>query len=249
MTEGRSVLGSKLSLALSTMTLSIPVLYLIGYGYYQGYLGAFGVSTDFFPQSVQDYLVSAFFAFSHAIIKTLNIATEKYWIFAIVAALMVGLGILMVWIAGDERKLAIQRKKTKLESHPLYLYFLIPLGLGAFSLVMPYVIIAMLSVVVVVPFAAYWVGNDEGKVAIEAFQECLLDQVPKRHNCVYVYQDDEIQAKGLLIARSNDRIAIYEDGRAIILPSGNSRVVVIARDTAKVNNTIQPTPQSGAADG
>jgi hypothetical protein len=210
---------------------------------------AFGLSTDFFPQNVQDYLVSAFFAFSHAIIKTLNIATEKYWIFLIVAVLMAGLGILAVWIAGDARQIAIQRKKTQLESHPLSLYFLVPLGLGAFSLVMPYVLIAILSVVVVLPLAAYWVGNDEGKAAIEVFQECSLEQVPERNNCVYVYQDDEVQARGLLIARSNDRIAIYEDGRAIILPSDNSRVVVIAPDTAKVNSTIQPTPQSGAADG
>jgi|SRR5690554_3705382 len=247
MTEEKSFLGAKLSLALTITTLSVPVLYLIGYGYYQGYLSAFGVSADFFPQSVQDYLISAFFAFSHAIIKTLNIATEKYWVFLIVAAFMAGIGALMVWISGEARQVGIRRKKEQLQAHPLSLYFLVPLGLGAFSIVMPYVLIATLSLVVAVPFIAYWVGHDEGKAAIEFFQECKLDEKPKRQNCVYLYQGGELLVKGLLIARSTDHVAVFENSQAIILPSDSFRRIVIVSD--KVNKSIQPTPQSGAADG
>lgn len=235
MTERKSVLGAKFSLALSVMTLSVPVLYLIGYGYYQGYLDAFGVSTDFFPQSVQDYLVSAFFAFSHAILKTFTIATEKYWIFVIAAIVMAGLGVLIVWVTGDRRQIAIERKKEKFKSHPLALYFVVPASLGVFSLVAPYVIIVMLSFFVVIPYVAYRVGDDEGKAAIDRFQDCTLNEVSRIHNCVYVYRDDELQAKGLLIARSSDHIAIFDQGRAIILPSDNSRVVVIGRGKEKVN--------------
>jgi hypothetical protein len=248
MSEERFLLGAKLSLALSITTLSIPALYLIGYGYYQGYLGAFGVSTDFFPQSVQDYLTSAFFAFSLIIIKIWNVATEKYWIFLIIAACMTVFSALMVWVMGEKQQIAIQERTEQIKSHPLSLYFFLPIGLGIFTLVMPYLLIAALSFVVLLPYVAFFIGNDEGKSAIEVFQECQFGERPERRNCVYVYQGDKILAKGFLIARSTHHISIFEGDRVIILPSANLRIVVITPEDQKVNKTIQPTPKSGAAD-
>lgn len=230
MSEENSVIGSKLSLALSITTLAIPILYLIGYGYYQGYMGAFGVSVDFFPQSVQNYLVAAFFAFSYAIVATLNIVAEQFWIYLILAAFMAGFGALMVWISSDAQQLAIRKHRERIRSNPLSLYFFVPIGLGIFSLVTPYFLVVALSIFVAVPYIAHKIGDDEAKASIEAFRGCPVNERPNNKNCVYIYHEEKLVAKGLLIARSDEHIALFEDDKAVILPSTNYRIVVLTPD-------------------
>ena len=54
---------NSLQLALAAMSLSVPVLYLVGYFYYLGYLSTFGLNIDVFPRGIQDHLVYAFMVF------------------------------------------------------------------------------------------------------------------------------------------------------------------------------------------
>lgn len=235
MEEGKTVLGARLSFTLLVMTISVPVLYLIGYGYYEGYLDAFGISSDFFPKSIDGYLVLAFLAFTNGLINILSLIQERYLILITFAICMTVLGFFLVWLGGEKQQLAIKRQKEAIKSYPRKLYFIVPAFLGLFSLVIPFMLPAIIATVVAVPYVAVSSGNYEGKADIKNFQECVLGEVPHLHSCAYVYKNDEIQAKGLLVARSTDHVAIYQGGETIILPTAKLKVIIVPRDTGKVN--------------
>lgn len=103
-----------LAIAGSLMTLSIPVLYLIGYAYDQGYLNAYGINSEFFPRSFQDYLLNAFGVFMHIAMYALDVLQEKQGFLIAYGLGMATLTFLMMYVM---QKNASKNQEAVQEAH------------------------------------------------------------------------------------------------------------------------------------
>ncbi|WP_055733966.1 hypothetical protein [Agarivorans gilvus] len=76
---------------ITATTVCVPVLYLLGYFYHIGFLDKFGVSTEFFPQSVQQYLVVSFFFVFSIAMKVLGFIGANPWLVGVYVAVVFGI--------------------------------------------------------------------------------------------------------------------------------------------------------------
>jgi len=219
---------------ISLMTLAVPVLYLIGYYYSKGYLARFDVSDQYFPSSVQDYLVSSFFVFVQFIIGIIAYANEKYYVLIGFSFSIFLLSLYMVVVSKYSEK--IGKIREKLKNHPWFDYLAFPSFMFLLSLLVPVLAIFVLSLLVVIPFGAYLQGGKDATAAIEKFKGCELQQLDSGDKCTFIEKDGFTLHSGMFIARSPTHIAIWDGKNANIYPL-KDEIVVIRHGEKKSNNT------------
>ncbi len=96
---------------IALMTVSVPILYVIGYFYEQGWVEGFGLNEQFFPKSVHDYLISSFFVLYKVAADLFAYAITNYYVFIPVSIIMFVTGILALYYIKNETQ--IDRKIEK----------------------------------------------------------------------------------------------------------------------------------------
>jgi len=218
---------------ISLMTLAVPILYLIGYYYSQGYLATFDVSDQYFPSSVQDYLVNSFFVFVQFIVGILAYANEKYYVFIGFAFGMFLLSLVMVVAYRYSHK--IDKTKEILKNHPSFDYMVFPSFMFFLSLLIPYLAIFALALLVFIPIGAYWQGEKDANTAIEKFRGCELHQLEESDKCTFIEKDGVTLHSGMFIAKSSTHIALWDGKNTKIYPLKNE-LIVMKHGEKKSNN-------------
>lgn len=213
-----------LSVAASLMTLSVPVLYVFGYAYDQGYLGAYGVNNDFFPRSIQDYLMYSFFAFLHIAVSILEFTTKNKMVLFMLGGGAAVVALVYVFLQKNIYVKRLDGHIAKLKKWRWFDYLFFPLLSGWVGIVLPFVIITMIAIILLIPAIAYFKGQDIARSEIENAKSCELPM----EGCVVLFNGDKPYAKGRFVARSDTHIALHEGGITSIHAIQEQKVQLIS---------------------
>lgn len=216
-----------LKIILSIMTASVPVLYLIGYYYDQGCLTVYGVNADYFPRTMQDYLVNSFFVFTKFILQTLETTSEfRSLFFALSVALAV---ISFAIVFAIKREWNLKTYKNKITNWKYYTYLNVPVVVFGIATVAPYVIVCMLFLIVLIPFSAYYQGRSDGREAINNYNEYKENDGESSRETTTILGGDKVIAKGKFVAKNGATIAIY-DGKVTKVFTLKDEIVSVAKE-------------------
>lgn len=216
------------------MSISVPILYLVGYYYEQGYLETFGVNSDYFPRTVQEYLVTAFFAFTDMIFKIFSIATKNYHQFIILGIFVFVVAIVTVYLVKKEEK--IIKIKNRIRSYKIFDYVFIPSVMFLLTMLIPYLAMVILGSVVLIPIAGYYQGKDKAKKSIEKYLNYSEYGKEEMRRSTLVKKGDKIILKGKFVAKSENSLAIFDGVKTQII-STKEKTIVTAKE--KKPNTYQ----------
>lgn len=237
-----------LAVGASIATLAVPILYIIGFGYDQGYLGEYGVSTDFFPRSIQEYLVFSFYSFLFLAISIFEFSNYHWKAIFTFSTLIATMALLVVFLSRINIELKLKNAAKALKAQKSFDYIFFPIISWVISVVIPYIIIISLALLLFVPIFGYYKGRNSARNEIAKMKPCST-QLLENDRCVELIENGKVLIRGHFVARSNTHIAIYEDGKTSIFPLRESVVVVkslrhepsptIKRDAPKA---VRPSP-------
>jgi hypothetical protein len=195
------------------VALLVPILYLVGFGYDAGHLGEYGVDAEFFPRTVQEYLVFAFYAFLDVAVGILDFSKANWKLIAIYSGYLASVTLAVVFIGkGNISPLLIGRTK-RLMKHWLFDYIALPIAAWFVGIVIPYALVVLAAAVIVLPLFGYLYGRDSAQKEISAHVSC-----PEivRKDCIALYEGGKLLTRGRFVARSSTHIALYDNGKTSI---------------------------------
>jgi hypothetical protein len=198
---------------LSIMTMFVPVLYLVGYFYEYGYLSGFGISSEFFPRSIQENLVNAFLAFIQFVIAIFTLAKNNIDKLLILGGIITLLTFIIMLI--EKKKDYLIYKLTKIRKYKHIDMILLPITAGIFGVFIPYVILIILGFIVLIPYSSYMQGAYDAEKSILKYRQELKENKDKS---IYIFKDGNLAIKGMFIAKSNQHIAIFDGVTSTIYP-------------------------------
>lgn len=216
-----------LAVGASVATLAVPILYIIGFGYDQGYLGEYGVSTDFFPRSIQEYLVFSFYSFLSLAISIFEFSNYHWKAIFTFSTLIATMALLVVFVSRMKIDARLKNVAKTVKTHKSFDYIFFPIISWIISVVIPYFIIISIALLLFVPIFGYYKGKNSARNEIAKMKSCGT-QLVEGDGCVEIIENGKVLNNGHFVARSNTHIAIYEDGKTSILPLRESVIVVKA---------------------
>jgi hypothetical protein len=210
-------LGRGLAITASLATLGVPVLYIVGFGYDLGYLTEYGINTEFFPRSMQEYLVLAFYSLLYLAVGVHDFAQQQWRGILVVSAASAFTAMAMVFICRrglDRRMIAVVAIARR---HPAADYLIYPALAWVFSAVVPYLLIVTIFLLLFMPSFGYFEGRKVARDGISNVGECLKTEM-RDDGCVVVKDADKVVSRGRFVARSSTHIAIYDGRGTTVLP-------------------------------
>lgn len=225
------------AILISLAAILSPAAYLLGHSYYSGYLETFGLSTEYFPLSVSDIYLQAYFGVGRILLNTAGSAVKWvdqlfspptiYWIgfgftgtiYAIYLLLKMANQLphpMVTRIRGwMNRKLETLRnnkdiaKAIGIVGIPSYIVVLIP------------AILAILAILWwIFPLIAYTTGTSMATEQLNEFieKDCQSNMKSKWSRCMTVSDEHgTVLHEGLLIAKNEKEIALLKkDGSHVI---------------------------------
>lgn len=206
-------------------TLFIPFLYIFGYAFDLGYLSSYGLSNEFFARSHQEYLVFSFFACLLLVTKTLELFTNNPLSLSIFALIVGGIALTTVITYKHRIDERLHSKSTSIKKHQWFDYIFYPFMLSSFSIVVPFMLTATISIILLVPAIAYFQGQDVAEKEIVNAKTCIYSNAP-REECVFLLENGTPFASGKFVARSSSHIALFNQGKTTIYPIKDQLVEV-----------------------
>lgn len=210
-----------LKIAISVVTISTPFIYIVGLNFYAGVLSGYGVSSSFFPLSIEDILVNAYYFFVLSLIDMDSVLKILLTLITI-SVITVVMGAAMLFIELSLKKIYVLIKdKYKVGDYDRKKEFN---RLKDDALINNEFIVLYLLIVLLIALPS--IAADSGKdFSIKLIEDFHLNKCTPRkaetgwNRCITVInnRNDEVIVKGLLIANSQDRVAIYSDNRSRIL--------------------------------
>lgn len=210
-----------LRVAISAITVATPLIYLIGLNFSSGILYGYGVSNSLFPFSIEDNLTAAYYFLAITMFDS-NLQGKFFLIIItiiVVTIIVAAVLFLIEYLLKHGYVLIKDKFKTdgfdknnelnKLKEDKIVDVNVINLTL-------------LILVIAILPLAASVVGKEFSLKRIEGFGEnnCTpKDEGTGWSRCVTVIDNrtNKTVAKGLLIAASDNKIAIYSNNKSRIL--------------------------------
>lgn len=216
--------------------LGYSAIYLTGVIYHQTLVANFSVGTGFFEKSTTDYFIYAYTALIQVCSNWLNVLTDPWIVLSTlgtVAFLVVEI-MLLAWISRPNRKKTTNgavRKNKKLN---------LLMAITTLSTSITLILLALPVAANLFLITPAYTGYKAAQLSIEKSTPVFslgCEKVEKRQDyCVRLMDGDIEIAKGFVIDSSSERIALYLDGKATILPLKNYRI-----------ETLIPSPKTSNA--
>lgn len=218
----------------------VPALYLTGYFYHEGFLVAFGLNNSFFPLSLTEYLMQAFYVILGVLAYLFKTANAHFHYFYYLAGIFMLMGLFMTWFAPHQAQ-AARALKSHLRQQRFKLIW-VPAFMGALGFMAAYLVLSVIVVSIALPGSAYLYGSKEARQKIEQFSGCQnLQTLPDTQRCVEITENRD-KRTGLLIARSATHIAIWTGTQVDMIETAGKRILITkgkaSRDTAE-NASVQ----------
>jgi hypothetical protein len=237
--------GLLLGIIIATTTIIAPLVYLLGWGYYQGSLQPYGVDSSFFPLATPEYFSLAFITVADGIGYVAKAGNLISVLFLLVATLVAA----MQFIGHPSIKWPVRKKELAFVTWLKAQWFAKPLGDAANAWLQTCMwlfgsFLFFLIVVIAPPFVGFAHGHATSKRQIADHKACVYPQASASVGCTFIMQDaDHVYAGGLLVARSDQYLALYENGQARLYPAGGRVIVSFAPLTTTGSAAVDtPTP-------
>ncbi|WP_137886641.1 hypothetical protein [Pseudomonas sp. 2FE] len=199
-------------------------IYLIGVVYHQTWVTHFSVGASFFEKSTTDYFIYAYTALIHICGNWLNVLADPWIVLSTLGtvAFLVAEIVLLIWLSrpnntpsansifSKNKKLGILIAITALSTSITLILLLLPAAANLFLITPAYT------------------GYKAAQLSIEKNMPTYslgCEKVEKRQDyCVRLLDGDIEIARGFVIDSSSERIALYLDGKATILPLKDYRI-------------------------
>ena len=216
-----------LKITLSLITLSTPFVYLVGLGFYQGLLSGYGVSSSLFPLDFQGYLTNAYYFLVFLIFdvdnsyKTILIFFSIAGIVAIISLVLFVSELVLKKIMLFLRKKGLGLSEYESESKEDKSFYEIESSIAAFILV----------ALIIFPLAASSLGKNVSYKKLEEYNDngCVFREDKEDWGeCIKILDKEKnaIVTEGLLIAVSEERVAVYSNNESQILPYLDNYIIV-----------------------
>ena len=224
--DKNTISSTKLFLQCAAILFAVltPYAYLLGVTYYQGYMSAFGVSSDTFPKTTSDVYVDAYAAIGLMIIDVFKLFEfpEFYGLLLLLVAL-----IASFWELGAHQKRCKSLEKVRDVS--LKILNCVDFKNNTFFKTITYVSVVnyllLILLIVVLCFwwgLPYWAEKKGESMANDQIQKyvksgCFFDKKTRWNNCIYVKnKNNKTIQVGLLVAQNENDLAIFKkDGSYI----------------------------------
>ena len=229
-----------MTVLLSFLGLFTPFIYLCGESYYEGYFAAYGMSSENFPIDTAKTYVFAYSASIHFAVLTVKESLNLLLLFlpASVIAIFLLLSLSHLIERNRETPLPKPLNSLRLKSKRYFIKHHIHIErLDRFFDVIYYILFSLGFVMVLailwvmIPQLAYEKGTSIQKKKIQTYLEqgCYIKE--NSWNMCHKITDanDSVHYEGLLIANTNEKIAMFIDGKSIIFE--NKPEYIILRDS------------------
>lgn len=215
-----------IAIAAAITTLSVPFMYILGYAYDQGYLDAYGINSQFFPRSVQEYLVFSFFACFSIATSTVDFFLKNQQMFLCLALIIGGMALAVVFVEKNHLVKRIQNKSEFIKKHWLFDYIFFPFLSAIFAYATPFLLVFAISIILLVPVVSYLKGQNMAEKEIATAKTCTYSTSPSEE-CVYLIENNKPIVMGKFVSRSPTHLALFNQGKTFIYPVKDQLVEVV----------------------
>ncbi|MDX1722653.1 MAG: hypothetical protein R3355_06000 [Pseudomonas sp.] len=207
--------------------LGYSAIYLTGVAYHQAWVNHFGITSSFFEKSTTDYFIYAYVALIKICSNWLDVLTDFSVVLSTlgIATLLIAEIALLAWLARTD---FFQNTGTIISEKK---FLSIPLAVLAISGGLTLILLLLPLVANIFLIIPGYTGYKAAQMAIERNISIFAlgcEKADRRQDyCVRLLDDDVEIARGFVIDSSNERIALYLDGKAMILPLKNYRIETI----------------------
>lgn len=213
--------------------LGYSAIYLIGVVYHQTWVNHFGINSSIFEKATTDYFIYAYVALIKICSNWLNVLSDPAIVLSTlgIAVLFIAEIAVLAWLPRTKlfQSTGATINKNKLLNIPLTILSLSG-GITLILLLLPLVA----NIFLITPG---YTGYKAAQMAIERNTSVFAlgcEKAERRQDyCVRLLDDDVEIARGFVIDSSSERIALYLDGKAMILPLKDYRI-----------ETITPSPKT-----
>ncbi|SDL11069.1 hypothetical protein [Pseudomonas indica] len=201
--------------------------YVTGLTYYQTLLSAQNIPFHLFERQSSDYFIYAHYAFIEASSSWISLIFKDTKIFLFIMGAFAALGLeffILNWLSNCKKS---KQLVTKLDSNNLLsipLAILLLAFLAAFLITFSPVLILIILIIpgIIGEYAAEQTVKENKEIYS---QGCIENK--KDWHCTAVLDKNQEIFRGFLIASSNERIALFLDGRTIIFPLDDKVLVSV----------------------
>lgn len=206
-------------------TTIIPLLYLVGYFYQEGYLSVFALDNSFFPLTLPEYMMQTFYAVLSLISYLLTQLNNNFHYLYYPAAFLAVTGLFMTWFHPHQPKVARTIRHYLRQQH--FKMFWIPALMGITGLIGFYLLLLVIGLMALLPLGAYTYGEKNAREQIADFNNCQnLQDIPNNLRCVVVMENRD-RHTGMLIARSATHIAVWNGDQARVFETAGKQLQIM----------------------
>lgn len=203
------------------MTLTVPVLYLFGLAFDQGYQSVFLVPAVARSSDFHQTLTLSFFA-AHYAVQIVNEWMSNHW------PVMMGYGaatglLVALSVRKKEPRFSDIRQRVRIwfYARPNAMKTSAGVGVSLFVFGIPYVIVGILYVALTVPLLGYLVGKQIAERHLQRHAPtCELAAAnPQRFTQCVLAKNGDVTAQGYLVAATSDYFVLTLDGKTRAIPT------------------------------
>lgn len=208
---------SKVSAILRFFPIGVPLAYLTGYLYQQGYLSSYGFSSEAFFQTPEYYFVNFFIAVSMSFFWGLGKVLNNWQIFLFFFVIL----LIVAFVAANfDHKLSdfhsrVRDKVKESVKKPSFLKFFLPVIFATTMTSVIYATFVILGMTVIAGFTGFYIGKEVGQDEITEFS-CGVSA-----RCQSLFVNGESKGIGYVIAMSDKFIAFRTANETMMLPNEN----------------------------
>ncbi|RZF79137.1 hypothetical protein EXT46_14670 [Pseudoalteromonas sp. CO325X] len=207
----------------AVVSLSVPLLYIIGHLYFQGYLSVYNQSVDSLSLPFESILMKSFYVTSGAVINLLEAAFGSF------KSLLIWGGFLFLYSAvlmylekhSDSVKKKIAEKKQHFRGSRLFRYAFLPTVVALLAVGIPVFVAAVLFVLFAFIWSSHSYGAKFAKEEIADFAYCNAEQ---KAVCTTVHEPSGQSTQGVLIASTDKFVALYTGQKVVLISNQNLKI-------------------------
>lgn len=205
------------------ISLSIPVLYLIGHLYYEGYLNAYNQSIDTLSLPIESILLKSFYVISGLILHIFNSVINNLLVIFLIGVGVFLYAMFLIFLANRAEKIknTFESKKEGFKQSKYFHYGLLPTVVAFFGVGS----LLFFALFIFLIFGIFWSSHSYGKkLAEEEIREFQNCGVGNKYICSQIIESSGTKTKGLVIASSDKFIGIYTGEKVVLISNQNLKI-------------------------
>ncbi|WP_462152314.1 hypothetical protein [Pseudoalteromonas xiamenensis] len=205
------------------VSLSVPLLYIVGHLYFQGYLSVYNQSVDSLSLPFESILMKSFYVVSGSMFHLVKLIIGNIWYVLFFAGAMFLYGLLIVFLSYRYEKVeaAVQKRKMLLKESKIFNYGFIPTAVAIFSVGAPIFLLVLIVSVLMLIWSSYSYGAKLAKEEIADFAYCKEGQ---KAVCTTVVESNGNSTTGVLIASTDKYVALYTGQKVVLISNQNLKI-------------------------